>query len=72
MSQEPNNLKAAKSKKKKKKPHRRAWSATDVRDLKRHSKARTPVVMIAKETKRSIGALRQKALALGIGLGHQR
>nr|WP_247478234.1 hypothetical protein [Bradyrhizobium sp. 169] len=36
------------------------------------SKARTPVVKIAKMTKRTEGALRQKAIVLGIGLGHQR
>jgi hypothetical protein len=29
-------------------------------------------VKISKETKRTIGALRQKAFQLGIGLGHQR
>jgi hypothetical protein len=40
--------------------------------LKAHSKARTPVVKIAKMTKRTEGALRQKAIVLGIGLGHQR
>ncbi|OAF14115.1 hypothetical protein [Bradyrhizobium neotropicale] len=61
-------MKAAKTKKR----QRREWSATDVRDLKRHSKAKTPVTKISKEMKRTIGALRQKALALGIGLGHQR
>src|SRR5450759_2868079 len=37
-----------------------------------HSKARTPVDKIAKLTKRTVGSLRQKALKLGIGLGHQR
>jgi hypothetical protein len=51
---------------------RREWTAADLRDLKKHSKARTPVVKISKETKRTIGALRQKAFQLGIGLGHQR
>src|SRR5258705_6331743 len=40
--------------------------------LRDGSKARTPVTKISKETKRTIGALRQKALHLGIGLGHQR
>jgi hypothetical protein len=40
--------------------------------LRAHSKAKTPVVKIAKLTKRSAGALRQKALKLGIRLGHQR
>jgi hypothetical protein len=35
-------------------------------------KRETPVDKIAKLTKRTVGALRQKALKLGIGLGHQR
>jgi hypothetical protein len=48
------------------------WSKTDNRALKGHSKARTPVVKIAKDMKRTIGALRQQASKLGIGLGHQR
>ena len=51
---------------------RREWTKTDIKELKAHSKARTPVTEISKLTKRSIGALRQKALVLGIGLGHQR
>jgi hypothetical protein len=50
------------------------WEYTkdDVKELRAHSKARTPVTKIAKLTKRSVGSLRQKALKLGIGLGHQR
>lgn len=51
---------------------RREWTKADLRELKDHSKARTPVVKISKLTKRSVGALRQKALNLGIGLGHRR
>ncbi|MGO4514094.1 hypothetical protein CT676_43125 [Bradyrhizobium sp. MOS001] len=57
---------------KKKKLVRREWTAADIKELKAHSKARTPVAKIAKMTKRTEGALRQKALNLGIGLGHQR
>lgn len=57
---------------KKKKTVRREWTASDVRDLKRHSKAKTPVGKISKVMKRTVGALRQKALHLGFGLGHQR
>ena len=56
----------------KKRVKRREWTKADLKELKAHSKARTPVVKIAKITKRTIGALRQKALNLGIGLGHQR
>jgi hypothetical protein len=48
------------------------WSKDDYRALKAHSKAKTPVVKISKQMKRTVGALRQKALKLGIGLGHQR
>jgi hypothetical protein len=51
---------------------RREWTKADLKELKDHSKARTPVVKIAKLTKRSVGALRQKALHMGIGLGHRR
>ena len=57
---------------KKKTTVRREWTKEDIKDLKAHSKARTPVVKIAKMTKRTAAALRQKALVLGIGLGHQR
>ncbi|WP_445215630.1 hypothetical protein ACKWRH_24605 [Bradyrhizobium sp. Pa8] len=57
---------------KKKNVIRREWTAADIKELKAHSKARTPVTKLAKMTKRTEGALRQKALGLGIGLGHQR
>jgi hypothetical protein len=56
----------------KKKIIRRTYSKADVKELRAHSKARTPVDKIAKLTKRTVGSLRQKALKLGIGLGHQR
>ena len=55
-----------------KKLARREWTKDDVKELKAHSKARTPVVKIAKMSKRTIGALRAKAVTMGIGLGHQR
>jgi hypothetical protein len=60
------------AKKLKKKIARREYSKADLRELRAHSKARTPVDQIAKLTKRTVGSLRQKALKLGIGLGHQR
>jgi hypothetical protein len=41
-------------------------------ELRRYSKARTPVAKIAKQMKRTEGARRQQTLKLGIGLGHQR
>ena len=57
---------------KKTKSKRREYTKDDVKLLKAHSKARTPVSKISKLMKRSEGSLRQKARALGIGLGHQR
>jgi hypothetical protein len=50
----------------------RAWSKADHRELKRHSKAKTHVSVISRAMKRTVGALRQQALKLGIGLGHRR
>jgi hypothetical protein len=60
------------AKKAKKKIVRREYTKDDVKELKAHSKARTPLAKIVKLMKRSDGSLRQKALTLGIGLGHQR
>jgi hypothetical protein len=57
---------------KKKSVVRREYTIAEVKELRAHSKARTPVAKIAKLTKRSVGSLRQKALKLGFGLGHQR
>jgi hypothetical protein len=51
---------------------RSPWTKDDIRQLKAHSKARTPVVDIAKAMKRTEAAVRQKAKTIGIGLGHRR
>jgi hypothetical protein len=64
--------KKAKKTSKTKKVARREYTKADVKELRAHSRAKTPVGKIAKLTKRSVGSLRQKALKLGIGLGHQR
>jgi len=58
--------------KKVKKRIRREYTKDDVRELRAHSKAKTPVARIVKLTKRTEGSLRQKARALGLSLGHQR
>lgn len=50
----------------------RPWTKEDLRALKAHSKARTPVAQISKEMKRTVGALRRRAGILGIGLGERR
>jgi hypothetical protein len=49
-----------------------AWTKKLHTELRKHSKARTPVTKISKQMKRTVGALRQQALKLDIGLGHQR
>jgi hypothetical protein len=48
------------------------WTKEDVKTLKAHSKARTPVVKVSKVMKRTVGALRRRAGILGLGLGHRR
>ena len=60
------------AKKTKKKIVRREYATADIKELRAHSKAKTPVAKIAKLTKRSVRSLRQKALKLGISLGHRR
>ena len=57
---------------KKTKRVRREWTKEEVRILRAHSKKKTPVAKIAKETKRTEGTLRQKAWSLGLSLGYQR
>jgi hypothetical protein len=51
---------------------RRAWTKADHRELKAHSKSKTPVAKISRLMKRTMGAIRQQAHQLGIGLGHRR
>ena len=51
---------------------REPWTNENIRELKMHSKSKTPVKKIAKTMKRSEGAIRQKALALEISIGHRR
>jgi hypothetical protein len=60
------------AKKAKKKIVRREYTKDDVKTLRAHSKAKTPLIKIAKEMKRTGGSLRQKAIKLGIPLGHRR
>jgi len=53
---------------KKKKVTRRAWTVTDVRELKSLAKKRTGVAKISKALKRTIGATAAKAHQLGVSL----
>jgi hypothetical protein len=51
---------------------RRAWTKQNLQELRAHSRAKTPVAVISKQTKRTVGALRMKAKQLGLPLGHRR
>jgi hypothetical protein len=51
-----------------KKTKRRAWSTDDVRALKAGAKKKTQAASIARMLKRTEGATRQKAFALGLSL----
>jgi hypothetical protein len=44
------------------------WSKEDVRALRSLARQKTPAPKIAKQLKRSVGAVRQKALGLGVSL----
>ena len=60
------------AKKTKRRFRRREWTKADMRDLKAHSRSKTPVKKISKLMKRTVGALRQRALRMGLPLGHRR
>jgi hypothetical protein len=47
---------------------RRAWTSTEVRELKTMAKRKTPASRIAKKLKRTEGATRQKAFSIGLSL----
>ena len=47
---------------------RRAWTADNIRTLKAMAKKQTRAEKIAKALKRTVGATRQKAFALGVSL----
>ena len=49
-----------------------AWTKAHHAELRKHSKAKTRVSKISKMMKRTVGALRQQAIKLGIPLGHRR
>jgi hypothetical protein len=48
------------------------WTKPHDKDLRTHSRIKTPVAKISKQMKRTVGALRQRALKLGLSLGHRR
>jgi hypothetical protein len=60
------------AKKTKRRKKRIAWTRANVAELRKYSKDRLPVAKISKVMKRTARALRQKALHLGLPLGHRR
>lgn len=60
------------AKKARKRKPRVEWSKAQLKELRAYSKAKIAVKKIAKAMKRTEGALRQKAYALGLRLGHRR
>jgi hypothetical protein len=60
------------AKKAKKRAVRRPWTKRDERELRSHSKSKSPIRAVVKSMKRTAGALRQKAFSLGLSLGHRR
>jgi len=64
----PKKKKSAKKKTAKKTTVRRAWTSTDVRELKSLAKKKAGVARIAKALKRTAGAIAVKAHQLGVSL----
>jgi hypothetical protein len=60
------------AKKTKRRKKRITWTKANVAKLRKYSKDRLPVAKVSKAMKRTVGALRQKALHLGLPLGHRR
>jgi len=60
------------SKKTKRRIKRTAWTKPQLAELRKYSKDKLPVKKISRLMKRTAGALRQKAHALDIQLGHRR
>jgi hypothetical protein len=60
------------AKKRTRRSKRRPWTKQDVRELKAHSRSKSPVKKISRAMKRTAGALRQKARILQLPLGHRR
>ncbi len=58
--------------KKVKKRAYKQWTPSDLKELKQHSRAKTPVSKIAKAMKRTEATIRMKAYQLGFSVGHRR
>jgi hypothetical protein len=54
-----------------KKRTRVAWTKAHDKELRGHSRSKTPVAKVSKAMKRTVGALRQRAFNIGISLGER-
>jgi hypothetical protein len=52
----------------KRKKERRAWTSSELRELKTMARKKTTASRIAKQLKRTEGATRQKAFSIGLSL----
>lgn len=57
---------------KRKKRSYKTWTKDDLRALRQHSRAKTPVSKISKLLKRTEATVRMKAYTLGFSVGHRR
>jgi hypothetical protein len=58
--------------KKRKKRAYKVWTKDDLKALRQHSRAKTPVRKISKELKRTEETIRMKAYQLGFSVGHRK
>lgn len=63
---------AKKAKRGKRRTKRQSWTRQQIAELRQFSRDKLPVRKAVKLFRRSAGAIRQKAYALGIPLGHRR
>jgi len=50
----------------------KVWTTDDLKALRQHSRAKTPVAKIAKALKRTEATIRMKAYQLGFSVGHRK
>jgi hypothetical protein len=58
--------------KKAKKRTYKVWTVMDLKELRQHARAKTPVTKIGRAMRRTEGTIRQKAYQLGFSVAHRR
>ena len=72
MAKKTKKAKRVKNAATKKRRKRMPWTKAMVAELRRYSKEKVPVARISRAMKRTVGAIRQKGVQLGLPLGHRR